>query len=165
MGLRWALQATAWVLLAGWFGAFSFFGFVIAPTAFQVLPSQEAAGALVAPALASLHAYGIFAGLSLAALGAALRRGWPVVVLPLALAVTCAVSEYGVTSAINEVQPRSFGEELEEEAAERFSDLHQTSRILFGIVQLGALGLILLHSRPVTPQPPEGSSHASQAPA
>ena len=46
MAVRWALQAAVWTLLAGWFGAFSFFALVIAPTAFQVLPSQAVAGAL-----------------------------------------------------------------------------------------------------------------------
>jgi hypothetical protein len=163
MGLRWALQATTWVLLAGWFGSFSLFALVIAPTAFQVLPSQEAAGAFVGPVLASLHAYGIFAGLSLTALSVAQRQGWLAVALPLALAVTCAVSQYGVTPAINEVQPRSFGEHQQADAAVRFSQLHQTSRTLFGIVELGALGLILLHARPVKWQPREGSSHPSQA--
>ena len=92
MRLKWALQAVAWILLAGWFGAFSFFALKIAPTAFQVLPSQAAAGALVAPLLASLHNYGIVAGALLAALGAALRGGRLAVALPLALAAICAVS-------------------------------------------------------------------------
>ena len=163
MGLRWALQATTWVLLAGWFGSFSLFALVIAPTAFQVLPSQAAAGVFVGPVLASLQAYGIVAGLCLTALGGALRRGWLAVTLPLALAATCAVSQYAVTPAINEVQPRTFGEQQERDATERFSLLHQTSRTLFGIVQFGALGLILLHARPVATQRPQGSSHTPQA--
>lgn len=154
MQLRWALQAAAWILLAGWFGAFSFFALKIAPTAFQVLPSQAAAGALVAPLLASLHNYGIVAGAVLAALGAALRRGRLAVALPLALAAICAVSEYAVTPAINNVQPRTFGVHPESDAVENFSDLHQLSRALFGSVQLGALGLILLHARPIRPPRP-----------
>ena len=154
MSVRWALQAMSWVLLAGWFGAFSFFAFVIAPTAFQVLPSQTAAGILVAPLLAILHNYGIVAGVGLAGLGAFLRRGWLMVALPLALAVTCAVSEYGVTRAINEVQPRTFGVHQEPDAAEAFSNLHQISTALFGVVQFGTLGLILLHARPVIPRQP-----------
>lgn len=161
--MRWLLQATTWVLLAGWFGSFSLFAFVIAPTAFQVLPSQAAAGALVGPVLASLHNYGIVAGMLLAALGASLRRGGLVIALPLVLAGVCAVSEYAVTPAINEVQPHSFGEQLQREASERFSDLHQTSRILFGIVEFGAFGLILLHARPPGEARTGRSSDPSQA--
>lgn len=165
MGLRWALQAMAWVLLAGWFGSFAFFAFVLAPTAFEVLPSQEAAGALVAPVLAILHNYGIVAGLSLAILGAALRRGWISIALPLALAATCALSEYGVTPRINEVEPHAFGESQEKEAAVSFSQLHQTSRHLFGITMLGTLGLIVVQARPRPPQAPSRSGRSPQAPA
>lgn len=154
MGLRWPLEAVAWVLLAGWFGATWFFAWVIAPTAFQVLPSQAAGGTLVAPLLASLHHYGIVAGASLAVLGAALRRGWIAIALPLALAATCAVSQYAVTPGINEVQPRSFGVHQEEDAAEAFSSLHQLSRALFGVVQLGTLGLILVYARPAKTRRP-----------
>ena len=108
----------------------------------------------MAPLLASLHNYGIVAGAVLAALGAALRRGRLAVALPLALAAICAVSEYAVTPAINNVQPRTFGMHPESDAVENFSDLHQLSRALFGCVQLGALGLILLHARPIRPPRP-----------
>ena len=64
------------------------------------------------------------------------------------LAVLCAVSEYGITPAINEVQARSFGASQEPEAAARFSELHQWSRTVFGIVGLGVLILIVLQARP-----------------
>jgi len=148
MALRWALQAASWTLLAGWFGSFSLFALVIAPTAFQVLPSQAAAGDLVAPILAALHKYGIVAGVALAALGASLRRGWLAIALPLALASACAISEYGVTRAIQEVEPHAFGAGYEAEAAARFSRLHEISMALFAGVQFGTLGLIFLHSRP-----------------
>ena len=148
MALKWALQAATWTLLAGWFGSFSFFAIMIAPTAFQVLPSQAAAGDLVAPILAALHNYGIVAGVALAALGASLRRGWLAISLPLALAAACAISEYGVTRAIQEVEPHAFGATFEPEPAERFSQLHQVSMALFAGIQFGTLGLIFLHSRP-----------------
>jgi hypothetical protein len=147
MTLRWAMRASAWILLAGWFGSYSLFAFVIAPTAFQVLPSQAAAGSLVSPVLAVLHNYGILAGVALTGLNVAARRGWLMVSVPLVLACACAVSEYWVTPAIGEVLPRSFGIAQEEEPAERFSRLHQTSRFLFGIVQFGTLGLIVALAR------------------
>ena len=155
MALEWVIRGAAWVIVAGWFGSFSLFALVIAPTAFQVLPSQAAAGALVSPVLATLHGFGVLAGLALGALGAAMRRGWLVIALPLALAAACAVSEYWVTPAIDEVQPASFGENQHRAAAERFSDLHQTSRYLFGIVQLGTLGLIVAYARPSSRESPQ----------
>ena len=144
----WALQALAWILLGGWFGSWGLFAWVIAPTAFQVLPSQEAAGSLIAPVLATLHNYGILAGASLAVLGALLDRGRLAIGLALVLAVLCVMTEYAITPAIDEVQPKSFGAHQEQEAAQRFSDLHQASRYIFGIVELGVLALILLHARP-----------------
>lgn len=148
MNAQWVLRATAWALLAGWFGSFGLFALVIAPTAFQVLPSQAAAGALVSPVLGTLHNYGIVAGVALSAIAAGMRRGPWLVAAPLALAAVCAFSEYWITPGIAEVQPRSFGEQHEAAAAERFSDLHQVSRYLFGIVGFGTLGLIVAYARP-----------------
>ena len=145
--VSWLLRTALWLLLGGWLGAWALFGFVVAPTAFQVLPSQDSAGTLVAPILAALHHYGIAAGVGLAALGWLLKRGSLVVALPALLALLCAVSEYGVTRSIEEVLPRSFGSAQQLEASRRFSELHQTSRFLFGSVGLGILGLIGLHVR------------------
>ena len=150
IGPIWLVRALALALVGGWFGAFSLFSLVIAPTAFQVLPSQAAAGALVSPVLGVLHNYGILAGISLTALGALMRQGKVAIVFPVVLTALCAISEYLVTPAITELGPRSFGEDHEVEAARRFSDLHQVSRYLFGIIQFGALGLIVLYSRPGT---------------
>ncbi len=145
---RWLLRALAGTLLAGWFGSWTLFALVIAPTAFQVLPTQAAAATLVGPVLRALHNYGIFAGIALALLGGLLQRGRLAIVVPVVLTALCAVSEYLVTPAIADLQPRSFGVDLEQEAAERFSDLHQISRYLFGIVQFATLGLIVLYARP-----------------
>ncbi len=124
---RWLLRALAGTVLAGWFGSWTLFALVIAPTAFQVLPSQAAAGTFVGPVLGTLHNYGIFAGIALALLGGLLRRGRLAIVIPVVLTALCAISEYLVTPAIAELQPRSFGLDQEKEAAERFSDLHQIS--------------------------------------
>ncbi len=142
--MNWLLRTALWLLLGGWFGAWTLFGLVIAPTAFQVLPSQAAAGALVGPVLATLHNYGIAAGLGMAALAALSRRGPTLALLPICLALLCAISEYGVTAAIDEVLPKSFAA-LQEPAAARFAELHQTSRLLYGSIGLGVLALIGLH--------------------
>jgi hypothetical protein len=145
--MAWLLRTSAWVLLAGWLGSWGLFALVVAPTAFQVLPSHAVAGDLVSPVLGSLHRYGIAAGLGLGLLGWMLRRGATAVTLALVLAGVCAISEYGVTPAIAQVEPRAFGEAMEPVAAERFAMLHQTSRLLFGLVELGVLVLIGLHAR------------------
>lgn len=136
-----------WTLLGGWFGSWALFALKIAPTAFEVLPSQADAGAMVAPVLATLHNYGVVAGLGLALIALLLGRGWPTALLPACLAALCLVSEYGVTPAISEVRPLSFGIDADAEAAMEFSELHETSRFLFGTIGFGLLGLIVLHAR------------------
>jgi uncharacterized membrane protein len=49
--------------LVVWIGGLIFFAFVLAPTAFQVLPSTHLAGNLVGRALGKLHWIGIISGL------------------------------------------------------------------------------------------------------
>lgn len=151
MSRNWLLRTATWLLLGAWLGSWGSFALVIAPKAFQVLPSQAAAGSLIGPVLGTLHNFGLVAGLALALLALLEGRAWPLVAAPLALAALCAVSQYGITPAINAVEPRSFGALQEREAAQRFSDLHQASRYLFGFVLLGVLGLVCVHARPTGP--------------
>jgi uncharacterized membrane protein len=49
--------------LVAWIGGLIFFAFVLAPTAFQVLPDTHLAGNLVGRALGKLHWMAIFAGI------------------------------------------------------------------------------------------------------
>ena len=145
--MAWLLRAISLVILAGWFGSFGLFALVVAPKAFSVLPSHAVAGELVAPVLAALHNYGIAAGLALGGLGWIGRGGRAEIALPVLLAGICGLSEYIVTPAITAVEPTAFGSAMERESAERFSTLHQTSRMLFGLVGLGVLALIGLRAR------------------
>jgi uncharacterized membrane protein len=48
--------------LTVWLGGLIFFAFVLAPTAFSVLPSRHLAGTLVGRSLSTLHWMGIFSG-------------------------------------------------------------------------------------------------------
>ncbi len=145
---EWALRVVTWVVLGSWLGSWGLFAFVVAPTAFEVLYAQGTAGDVVAPVLATLHRFGIAAGIVLALVAGTRRQGWLLVVWPLGLAALCAASEYGITPAINAVQPHSFGPDQQKEAAARFSELHQMSRYVFGIVGLGVLALVAVEARP-----------------
>ena len=48
--------------LIAWIGGLIFFAFVLAPTAFQVLPNTHLAGNVVGRALGTLHWSGLFSG-------------------------------------------------------------------------------------------------------
>ena len=59
------LRTALWVVLGWWIGGWALFAFVVARTAFRVLPSTQVAGQLVGPVLAALHLYGAAAGIAL----------------------------------------------------------------------------------------------------
>ena len=46
-----------------WLGGLIFFAFVLAPTAFSVLPTRHLAGTVVGRTLGTLHWMGIFSGI------------------------------------------------------------------------------------------------------
>lgn len=145
------LRGLMWVCLGGWIGAWAFFAFAVAPTAFRVLPSSELAGSLVGPLLKVLHLSGAGVGIALAGLAAALHRPRLLVVLPLALSAVCLVSHFGVSAAIAQVRPEDFGPGTAPDAAARFAQLHRISVLLYGTVGLGALLLAALHAREDAP--------------
>jgi len=142
-----ALRTALWLVLGGWVGSWAFFALVIARVAFRVLPSAEVAGQLVGPVLATLHLYGAFAGVALAALAIALGRGRLLVWLPLALAAACLASEYGVTPQLAALRDHAFGPDGDVAAASRYRQLHGLSMSIFSAVLAGAIALVPLHVR------------------
>ncbi len=154
------LRSLLWLLLGGWVGAWGLFATSVAPVAFRELPSAALAGGLVGPVLLRLHLYGIGAGLALAALARALGRGRSLSILPVALALLCVLSQFGVTAAISDVRPESFGPDTAEDVAARFAALHRLSVMLFGLVGLGAIALVVMHVRADLGKPTGGSSDA-----
>jgi hypothetical protein len=60
--------------LAVWLGSILFFGAVVAPTVFSVLPTRELAGAVVTRSLSALHWIGIGSGVIFAATSMAYSR-------------------------------------------------------------------------------------------
>jgi hypothetical protein len=140
------LRGLLWVLLGSWIGSWLLFALVVAPTAFRVLPTPGAAGALVAPVLDALHLYGVFAGLSLAALAIALRRGALRVAIPLSMAAACLYSQFGVSAELAEIRHLVFGPEGNEAIAARFTELHRLSMAIYSSVLVAALVLAGLHA-------------------
>jgi hypothetical protein len=151
-----ALRTTLWLTLCGWVGSWAFFALVIARVAFRVLPSSEVAGHLVRPLLNVLHWYGAGAGLLVAGLAVALRRGRLLVALPCALALACLVSQLGVTPRMEAVHDLAFGPGGNMEAAALYRQLHGVSMAIFSAVLLGGIGLVVLHVRREQPES-EGS--------
>ena len=141
------LQSLYRLILGTWLGAWILFAFVVAPTAFRVLPGSEVAGQLVGPILDTLHLSGIGAGVALAVLAGLGRQGSLRLGLPLLLAVICAVSQFGITAAIDAVRPEAFGPNANAEAAASFAQLHEWSRNLYGLTGVGLIVLILLPER------------------
>jgi hypothetical protein len=141
------LRAFLWLLLGGWLGAWIFFAFSVAPTAFRVLPSTEIAGRLVGPVLAALHLYGAGAGIALAALAWALgRSGWSTWI-PLAMSTLCLVSHFGVTTRIEAIRALAFGPSGSPEMAAHFQLLHQVSMGIYTSVGLAGFLLVAIHAR------------------
>ncbi len=145
------LRSAVWLVLGVWVGSWLSFAFVVAPTAFRVLPSTEMAGTMVGPVLSILHLYGAAAGIALGALAAALRRGVLLSALPLVLAAICLVSHFGVSAEIAEVRDLAFGPEGTVDGAARFNQLHRVSLWLYGAALAGAIALVPLHVRAETP--------------
>lgn len=58
-----ALRFLTFLSLVVWLGAILFFGAVVAPTLFTVLPSRQLAGAVVTRSLTKLHWIGLGAGI------------------------------------------------------------------------------------------------------
>ena len=141
-----ALRGALWLLLGSWVGAWLLFGLVVAPITFRSLPEPGSAGRLVGPVLTALHLYGVGAGIALARLAWALRRGGALVALPLLMSGLCLVSQFGVTPQIAEIRGLVFGSGGDVETALRFGQLHRISLALFSVVGFGALALIGLHA-------------------
>jgi hypothetical protein len=156
-----ALRTALWLILSVWVGSWAFFALVIARVAFRVLPSPEIAGHLVGPLLNTLHWYGAGAGLLLAAIAVALRRGRLLVALPSALALACLVTQLGVTPRMEAIHDLAFGPAGNMEAAARYRQLHGISMAIFSAVLLGAIGLIVLHVREEHPEPEPAASENS----
>ncbi len=98
------LQAAA-LLLAAWLGAALITVAVVAPGAFDVLPSRTIAGAMVGRVLPSLFVAGIVIGLAVAVAGAPRRAS----VAALVAAVSCGVSQFVITPKLDRLRAEIAG--------------------------------------------------------
>ena len=143
----------ALALLATWLGAAVLFACVVAPAAFAVLPSRELAGALVGRVLPVLFLSGIALGVAAGALTVR-GRGRAPSVAAFAVAVACAVAQFGVGPRIGrlraEIGPSLAALDASDPRRAAFGRLHALSVAWLGVGVLAsaaALGLLWLAMR------------------
>jgi uncharacterized membrane protein len=141
-----------------WIGGIFFFAFVLAPTAFSLLPSKHLAGSLVGSTLKSLHWIGIVSGgvfLISSLLYARLHVGTlhslaPRNVLIVLMIVLTLVSQIGIIPRMD-VLRAALPDDIEsvrpdDPARMSFDSLHRTSTRIEGFVLLLGLGLVYIVS-------------------
>jgi len=138
-----------------WIGGLIFFAFVLAPTAFSVLPSRHLAGTVVGRSLGALHWMGIVSGIIFLAssiLYSQLTKGSPHffaarnVLICLMLALTL-ISQFGIIPRMDTLRA-SIGGEIDSVRADnparmQFDALHVWSTRVEGGVFL--LGLVVVY--------------------
>jgi hypothetical protein len=151
-----AIAGARLLLVALWLGGAVFFSFVVAPSAFAVLPQRELAGAVVTRTIAVANVGGFVMSLVALALGfcadvgAARRRSRLVETVALALvAICCGVSQWVVSARMLALRA-SMGRPIDAVAADdparaAFNSLHgysvglMTVAMLAGVVALFAV--------------------------
>jgi len=144
--------------LVCWLGGLIFFSFVVAPTAFAVLPTRHMAGAVVARSLGALHWIGIISGIVFLITSLIYARMNTGNAHPLAarhiliffmLVLTC-VSQFGISSKMHAIRT-AVGEidnvPVDNPQRIEFSALHVWSTRLEGSVFLLALIVAYLTSQ------------------
>ena len=138
-----------------WLGGLIFFAFVLAPTAFSVLPSRHLAGTIVGRSLGALHWMGIVSGIIFLAssiLYSRSTRGTPHiftarhVLICLMLALTL-ISQFGIVPRMDRLRA-SIGEidsvPPDNPARMQFDGLHVwTTRVESGVFLLGLVVVYL----------------------
>ncbi|MDQ2745673.1 MAG: DUF4149 domain-containing protein [Acidobacteriota bacterium] len=145
------------LLLGVWIGAACFLSFAVAPSAFAVLPSREAAGAMVNQTLAILNYSGIVISLILLASSYLPKndfsRAWLWIerILLLLTAAACAFGQFFVGWKLQNLRAE-IGRPLEELAAEdplriAFNNLHGQSVTVLSVAMIAALIAFFLIAR------------------
>jgi hypothetical protein len=156
---RRVLDGARLLLVALWLGGAVFFSFVVAPSAFAVLPARELAGALVTRTIAVVNIGGFVVSLLLLATafggmrdGAARRaRLWEIISLAV-VAVACGVGHWIVAArmlALRAAMGRPIDAvALDDPARIAFNSLHGYSVGAMGVAMLaGVVALFAIASR------------------
>jgi hypothetical protein len=137
-----------------WLGGIIFFGAVMAPVLFSVLPNTELAGNVVAPSLKILHAIGLTAGLIFLANFFLTPRHVPtnrftrlVPIFVLLMLALTAISQFYVIPKMDKLRPQLAGNTYitpsdREAARQEFDGLHHWSTRIESVVLV--LGLVAL---------------------
>ena len=151
-----AIAGARLLLVALWLGGAVFFSFVVAPSAFAVLPQRELAGAVVTRTIAVVNVGGLIVSLVVLALGlfagdaARRRRARLVEMVSLALvAISCGVGHWVVSARMLALRA-AMGRPVDAVAADdplraAFNSLHgysvglMTVAMLAGVVALFAV--------------------------
>lgn len=145
------------LLLGIWLGAACFLSFAVAPSAFAVLPSREAAGAMVNRTLAIVNYSGIVIGLILLASSYIPKNHfsriwlWIERITLLVTVAACAFGQFVIGYQIQSVRSQ-MGKPLEEIAADdplriAFDNLHGQSVTALSIAMICALIAFFLIAR------------------
>jgi Domain of unknown function (DUF4149) len=142
------LRTLEFLCLGLWLGADVFLSFVVAPGAFRVLGSRDAAGSMVGFALGRMHLLGVICGILLLLARLARTRTFSSFVAPVALCVVLMIaltvaSQVGVSPrmAMLRVQMGSIQATAPDSPLlTEFSRLHRISVLLESGVLLAGLG-------------------------
>jgi uncharacterized membrane protein len=147
------LSTVEFLCLGLWLGSDVFLSFVVAPGAFRVLGSRDAAGAMVGFALGRMHLLGVICGVVLLLARLARTRTFASFVAPVALCVVLMIaltvaSQVGVSPrmAVLRAQMGSIQATAQDSPLlAEFSRLHRVSVSLeSGVLLAGVAALFLL---------------------
>ena len=154
-------RAVEFLSLSLWLGAGTFLSFVVAPGAFTILGSRDAAGLMVGYSLGRLHYAGIFLGLLFLLARLARTRDFASFTSAAALCVVLmvvltAASQFTVSNRMNQLKKEMVSVQNTPEADPRrveFNRLHHRSVLFEGaVLLLGFAGMFFL-VREVTTKP------------
>jgi uncharacterized protein DUF4149 len=147
------LRAIEFLSLGLWLGSITFLSFVVAPGAFRILGSRDAAGMMVGYSLARLHFAGIFLGLLFLLARLARTRDFANFTTAAALAVVLmvvltAASQFTVSNRMENLKKQMVSVQNTSETDPRrveFNRLHHTSVAYEGaVLLLGFVAMVLL---------------------
>ena len=161
------LRALRLLTIAIWFGGIIFFAFVVAPVAFQTLPTAHEAGIIVRNTIQILHSIGLICGiiflaatLTLLSRSATRRSLTAQTILIVLMLATTAASQFVILPRMERDRVNAGGtiETLPTDDVNRidFERLHPLSERLEGAVLFLGLATILLMAARDTPKATAG---------